>query len=217
MGCRFFKFFHHCSGAGEFLRPVPDRVTRHPVREKEAPSATALQRNRSRGEGRKKFEQLQQSIPALQLEGSPQGQRQSFLADQRHKASPGYLPKAALHESLQPPFSPALQSAPIYAQSFSQNPHSLRFDPVVSRGHQHDDHAPVNPATQETHRGRRVAFAAPVQVTAETSAISLLDLLGSAAGFAFVFGAMQFARAVQAAILADFFGQVRIDFFQELM
>jgi hypothetical protein len=126
-----FNFPHHFGGSDGFLRAIRNRVTRHPLREKEAPSASALQRNGTGRQGRKKFEQLQQLTWITDSEELGQGQRQSLLAKDRHQPSSSYLPKGALHEGLQPPSAPALQRASVNAQRFSQNPHPLRGDPVV--------------------------------------------------------------------------------------
>ncbi len=60
-------------------------------------------------------------------------------------------------------------------------------------------------------------FAASILVTAKATAINLLASFGSATGFAFVFGAMQIARTVQATALVDFFREIRIDFFEQGM
>ena len=64
-------------------------------------------------------------------------------------------------------------------------------DPVMSRGDQHNHHAPVNPATQKSHRGWSVTFTAPILIATEAMAPFVLTLWLSAAGFAFVFGAVQ--------------------------
>ena len=64
-------------------------------------------------------------------------------------------------------------------------------------------------------------FAASLLITAKTIPINVRArfavLRGSAAGFAHVIGAMQFARAVPTTALADFFGYFSIDFLQQLL
>jgi hypothetical protein len=73
LGCRGFNFFHHFGGSDGFLRAIENRVTRHPVREEKLPSASALQRNGSRRQGGKKFEQLQQLPWGIDSEELGQG------------------------------------------------------------------------------------------------------------------------------------------------
>src|SRR2546425_965774 len=106
MRCRFFR--HSTAGAalrGNFYRPSTDEVARHPLREKELPSKTAMQRNRTSRDGRKEFEQVQQPIAAIDPEGLAQRPRQSSFADQRQESGSGRFPKAALNEMFQPPRS----------------------------------------------------------------------------------------------------------------
>ena len=130
----------------------PLKVSRHPVREKKAPSTTALQRNGTGRDRRQKLKHSQQLTGVPHLESSRQGERQTFFAEQRHEPRPRHFPKRALHKGLQPPLAPTLHRPPVDAQRLPQNPHPLRGDPMVSRRDQHHNHTPVNPSVQKPHR-----------------------------------------------------------------
>ena len=82
---------------------------------------------------------------------------------------------------------------------------------------QHHHHSPVNPAAQKAHRGWRMTLAATVLIATKAMAIDFQADLGSAAGLALVFGAMELATAAPAALNPHFFRKLAIDFFQEAM
>ena len=65
IGCRYFHFSHPFGGAVRVYTSLPAAVARHPVRGKEPPSNRPFQRNRTGGNRRQEFEQLQQPIPPL--------------------------------------------------------------------------------------------------------------------------------------------------------
>src|SRR2546422_11623723 len=122
MRCQIFVFSTTLVALRGFYTKRTGEVLWHPLREKESPSNHALGGIGTGGEGRKKFEQVQQAIPPIDSEGLTQRQRQSQFADQGHKAGPGRFPKGALNELLQPPPSPPLQDAALHAQSLPERP-----------------------------------------------------------------------------------------------
>ena len=60
-------------------------------------------------------------------------------------------------------------------------------------------------------------LATPILIAAKTVAPNLFIPFGLATGFAFVIGPVQFTRTMQATVFSDFFRQLGIDFFQQLM
>src|SRR2546427_9093201 len=124
MRCRFLTFLATSVALEGFYARVPVQVSRHPLREKEPPSESLLQRNRRGGDRRKELEQIQKPVASINTKLFAQRQRNPLLAEQRHESRSNCFPEGALNKSLQPPLSPALQGSPVDPQLLARDAHA---------------------------------------------------------------------------------------------
>src|SRR5271157_2713851 len=209
-----FSFSPPVWWCGQGLHRLPAGVARHPLRDWEQASHNALFPGSRGGDRSQKLEQLQKPVAPFDPKAHAQGQGHRLWAQRRHKPGASFSPKRAFHEEDQPPLTPPLESAAVDPHGLTQQLYSLGLQTVNHGRHQYHDQTSINSPPQEAHRGRSVPPPAPLLGATEAEANLPLR---AAPRFAVIVAAVQFATAKQAALQPSLFGQVGIDFFQQLI